>query len=283
MSPASEDMTVYAAARRDRVTMLGAVNSLRKQIATHWWHIGQLFARDFANSYQMTRFGVVWNYILPIVPITVWVLLSGLRMFPSFDGVSSVAYVTMGITLWFLFSGLVTVPIATVESKIREGAKSELPMIGFIIAGFAQLLFDTMVRAIAASLVFVFFQGAPFIASLAAPVVLLFAAVFFAGIGLFLAVFNLAFRDINKVVTMLLQYGMLLSAIVFPIDRIPLLSEYSYLNPFFVFVDSIRTLAVFGELRHPLALLGFSAAGVLLFLFACKLFYVSERRLKGFA
>ncbi|MCA8890147.1 MAG: ABC transporter permease [Parvularculaceae bacterium] len=276
-------MTIYAAAKRERISLFGAVGALKKQISTHRWHISQMFARDFKGSYQMTRFGVVWNYILPMVPITVWVLLSGLRMFPTFDGVSSVAYVTMGVTLWFLFSGFVTVPIGTIESKIREGAKSELPMIGFVIAGFAQLLFDTLVRAAAASAVFVFFQGAPKWPFIAAPVIILFAFLFFGGLGMILAIFNLAYRDINKVVTMLLQYGMLLSAIVFSIDRIPILGEFSPFNPFFVFVDSIRTLAVFGELRHPTSLAGFSIAGVIFFLFACKLFYVSEQRLKGFA
>lgn len=279
----NEAVTVYSARDAQKVGIFAAMRALAGQFRDHRWHIGQLFIRDFSNSYQLTRFGVIWNYILPIVPITVWVLLSGLRMFPSFDGVSSVVWVTMGVTLWFLFSGFLMVPISTVESKIREGTKSELPLVGFVIAGFAQLLFDTLVRVIATACVFAFFQGAPHLAALAAPLIVVAAFLFFSGIGMILAVFNLAYRDIVKVVGMVLQYGMLLSGIVFPITEVPILSDYVAFNPFFVFVDSIRTLFVKGTLAHPIALAAFSAAGVLIFALACRFFYVSEKRLKGFA
>lgn len=279
----SETVTIYSARDAQRIGFVAALRALVGQVRDHRWHIGQLFIRDFSNSYQLTRFGVVWNYILPIVPITVWVLLSGLRMFPAFDGVSSVVWVTMGVTLWFFFSGFLMLPITTVESKIREGTKSELPLVGFVIVGFAQLFFDTLVRVVATAAVFGFFQGLPHMAALAAPLVILAAFLFFAGTGLILAVFNLAYRDIAKVVGMVLQYGMLLSGIVFPITEVPFLSDYVALNPFFVFVDSIRTLFVTGTLAHPVELAAFSAIGVVIFIFACRFFHVSEKRLKGFA
>lgn len=279
----SEPVTVYSSGDAQRTGFATALAALAGQVRRNHWHIGQLFIRDFSNSYQLTRFGVVWNYVLPIVPITVWVLLSGLRMFPSFDGVSSVVWVTMGVTLWFLFSGFLMLPISTVESKIREGTKSEMPLIGFVIVGFAQLFFDTLVRVIATAGVFIFFQGLPHVGALLTPFIVLSAFMFFTGIGLILAVFNLAYRDIIKVVGMVLQYGMLLSGIVFPIADVPFLSDYVAFNPFFVFVDSIRTLFVQGTIKHPVELAVFCASGVIIFVFACRFFYISEKRLKGFA
>jgi ABC-type polysaccharide/polyol phosphate export permease len=278
-----DPVTVYSAAEDERISFASALSGLARQIARRRYHINQLFIREFASAYQLTRFGVVWNYILPIVPISVWVLLSALRMFPSFEGVSSVVNVTMGVTLWYLFAGFLMTPITTVESRIREGAKSEMPLIGYVIAGFAQLLFDTLVRVAATAAVFAYFHGAPSIGGLAAPFVVAAGFIFFSGIGLILAVFNLAYRDIVKIVGVLLQYGMLLSGIVFPIDEIPVLSDLVAFNPFYVFVDSIRTLMTSGDMRHPIALAAFSFAGALLFIFACRFFHASERRLKGFA
>lgn len=278
-----DPITVYSAADDERISLASAVTALAKQIARRRYHINQLFIREFASAYQLTRFGVVWNYVLPIVPISVWVLLSALRMFPSFEGVSSVVQVTMGVTLWYLFAGFLMTPIATVESRIREGAKSEMPLIGYVIAGFAQLLFDTLVRVAATAAVFAYFHGTPAVGALLAPFVVAAGFIFFSGVGLILAVFNLAYRDIAKIVGVLLQYGMLLSGIVFPIDEIPVLSNFVAFNPFYVFVDSIRTLMTSGEARHPIALAAFICIGALLFLFACRFFYASERRLKGFA
>ncbi|MEO1241792.1 MAG: ABC transporter permease [Pseudomonadota bacterium] len=277
----TERITIYSSST-DRLSYAGSLQRLIQQIRTHHWHISQMFNQNFTNAYRFTRFGAVWNYILPMVPITVWVLLNGLRLFPSFGDVSSVVYVTLGITLWFLFAGCVTLPINTVESKVGDAARSELPLITFVIASFAQLSFDTLVRLVATIIVFALFHGLPAITVFLTPLIAVFALIFFCGVGLLLAVFNLAYRDINKITTMLLQYGMLLSAIVFPVSRIPMLAEASIFNPFFIFVDSIRTLTVFGEIRHPVPLATFSILGILISVLACRLFFASEQRIKGF-
>lgn len=279
----SENITVYSAKKHERVSAFEAVRALATEIWTHRWHIAQIFRRDFANTYRLTRFGAIWNYILPLVPISVWVTLNSLRLFPVFDGVKSVVYVTMGVTAWFFFAGFVSVPISTVESKIKEVSRSQLPLIGVIIASFANLIFDTLVRFAGVVIVFAIFQGAPHWQVIFAPLVVLSGMLFFSGLGLTLAVFNLAYRDVAKVVSIILQYGMLLSSVVFPFDHMPPLSEISLFNPFYVFIDATRTLAVFGELRHPIALGVFSFVGVLLFLFSCRLIYVAQPRLKGFA
>lgn len=278
-----EEITVYSARTNPRTSTLEAVRMLAQEIWSHRWHIGQMFRRDFASAYLFTRFGAVWNYVLPLVPISVWVLLNGLRFFPSFEGVKSVVYVTLGVTLWFLFVGFISLPIATVESKIKEVSRSQMPLVGVIIASFAGLVFDTAVRLAGTVAVFAIFHGLPHWQVIYTPLVVFFGALLFTGLGLVLAVFNLAYRDIAKLVSITLQYGMLLSSVVFPLDGIPLLAKISLFNPFFVFIDAVRTLAVFGEIRHPTALFGFSCAAVIVFLFACRLIHVSQARLKGFA
>lgn len=278
-----EDFTVYSARWNPRVSTLEATRALAEEIWNHRWHIQQMFWRDFSNSYRLTRFGTVWNYILPLVPISVWVMLNGLRFFPVMEGVKSVVYVTIGITFWFLFAGFVSLPIASIENRIKEVSRSQMPLVGVVVASFAGLSFDTLVRLAGVVLVFALFHGAPHWQVVFAPFILVFAALFFIGLGMLLAVFNLAFRDIGKIVGIALSYGMLLSSIVFPLDHIPLLAKISLFNPFYVFVDSLRALAVFGEIRHPTALFAFSYLGVMLFLLSCRLIYVSQSRLRGFA
>ena len=266
-----------------RFTTLGAVKQMANDIWQYRWHIGQMFHRDFSGNYRLTRFGVIWNFILPLVPVTVWVMLNSLRFFPSFNGVSSVVYVTMGITLWFFFAGFVRLPIVTVESKIKQVSVSGLPLIGVIISSFAGLTFDTLVRLAGTVLVFLIFQGAPDWRIIFVPVIAIFALMLFSGMGLIFAVANLAYRDISKVVTIALQYGMLLSSVLFPLDSIAFLAKISLFNPFYIFIDAIRTLVVFGELHHPVALFAFCYLSIIVFLFACRLFHASERRIKGFA
>ncbi|MEL6371093.1 MAG: ABC transporter permease [Pseudomonadota bacterium] len=278
-----EKVTVYSAKWDPHISTFATVRALFKEIRDHRWHIAQLFRRDFFANSRLTRFGSVWNYILPLVPLTVWVLLNALRLFPGFNGVSSVVYVTLGITFWFLFAGFVSVPIGTIESRIKEVARSQMPLVGMIIAGFATLSFDTLVRIVGTAIVFAIFHGLPDWKIILVPIVVFFGTLFFSGLGLTLGVFNLAYRDIGKLVTIALQYGILLSSIIFPLDQIEFLGKISLFNPFYVFIDAIRTLTVFGEIRHPVPLAVFSGLGVLIFLFSCRLLYISQSRLKGFA
>ncbi len=280
----SEAFIVYsasAAADGRQASSINALRALYQQIVQHRWQIRQMFRQDFMRSFQFTRFGSVWNYILPLVPITVWVMLNALRFFPSFAGVSSVVYVTMGVTLWFLFAGLVSTPISVIESRLKDVVRSKIPIIGLVIASLAKLSFDTLVRLAGAAAVFVIFHGAPHWLAIAALFVAVLGVLFFSAVGLILAVFNLAFRDINKIVTIALSYGIMLSSVIFPLDRIEFLAKASLFNPFYIFIDSIRTLTVFGEVRHPAALVVFSLAGLFMFAFAARVIRRAEARLKG--
>jgi len=278
----SEKYVVYSA----KPVKAGSITSLKNLWANlnqYQWHISQMFHQDFVSAYRLTRFGAIWNYILPLVPLTVWVLLNTLRFFPSFDGVSSVVYVTIGVTLWFLFAGLVSTPITTIESRIKDSAKSRIPIVGIVVANLARLSFDTLVRIAGTALIFGLFQGAPHWMIIFVPFVAFFAFFFFSGLGLMLAIFNLAFRDINKIVPILLQYGIMLSSVIFPLDSIKVLAQVSLFNPFYVFIDTIRTLIVFGEINHPVPLAGFSVIGIIMFVFACRLIEETEPRLRGWA
>ncbi len=260
---------------------INALRALYRQIVQHRWQIRQMFRQDFKASFQFTRFGAIWNYIIPLVPLTVWVLLNALRFFPSFSGVSSVVYVTMGVTLWFLCAGLVSTPISVIEARFRDLARAKIPMIGLVIASFAKLSFDTLVRMAGVAAVFIMFHGPPHWLVVVTPVIGALAMIFFSAIGLVLAILNLAFRDINKIVTITLQYGIMLSSVIFPLDSVKFLATASLFNPFYVFIDAIRSLTVFGEVRHPVPLAVFSVAGLFLFAFAARLILRAEARLKG--
>lgn len=230
---------------------------------------------------RLTRFGSLWNYFLPLVPITVYIALMGLRVFPSFGAVSGIVYVAIGVTLWFLFAGFVQVPIQTLEGRFRELSRTEFPIMAAIVGNFGTLLFDTAIRLALVALIFVIFQGWPDWRVVFLPVLLGCAALFFFPLGLMLALLNLAYRDVNKVVRVALQYGLFLSGVLFPVEGLPVLGALEPFNPFHAFIESARTLAVSGTLTSWPSLVGFALAGLALGAVSLKAFYVLELRLRG--
>jgi ABC-type polysaccharide/polyol phosphate export permease len=81
----------------------------------------------------------------------------------------------------------------------------------------------------------------------------------------------------------LLQYGIFVSGVIFPIGASPILQSINRFNPFAVYIDASRGVVFSGAIDDPLAFAGMSAAAVVMLLLACRIFYVMERRVRGVA
>ena len=110
-------LTVYHRLSRRDASLKDALEHTIGSVIAHRWHILQTFKRDFTSQSNLTRGGALWNYILPLVPLGAYVLLMAMRLFPSFGAVNAVVYITFGATLYFLFSGLVRIPITVLEGQ----------------------------------------------------------------------------------------------------------------------------------------------------------------------
>ena len=59
-----------------------AVAALAREVCGYRSGISTIFRNDFRASYRGAALGVGWNFIVPIFPTTVYVLLVNLRVFP---------------------------------------------------------------------------------------------------------------------------------------------------------------------------------------------------------
>lgn len=272
---------IYNQRLRLRAPLGEAAEYALGSLITHRWQIIQTFRRDFTGLSDLTRWGAFWNYALPIVPLGVYVLLMALRLFPSFGEVSGVVYITMGVTLWFLFSGLLRSPVAAIERDFKSLARTDTPIFVAIATSVSTLFFETMVRAIVVIAVFIAFQGAPSWKIVYAPAFLVFGALLFASIGVILALFNLAYRDIAKILGVTLAYGIFFSGVIFPLQGGAVMDAILRANPFFVFIENIRSACVGGGIVYPSSLATFCALSVALSAIAVIFAYRSEFRLRG--
>lgn len=278
-----DKILIYRPDTRLRDSFLTAVASLAREIVQFRWHIWINFKRDFTAMYRQTGLGVVWNIILPVVPVTVYLLLAKLRVFPTYEGMDPTVYITVGVTLWFLFSGAIRIPVGIVENQSAALAKTSYPLICAILAGFAQLCFDTLVRTALVLPVMFYFVGAPPAGALFFPILLIPALTFFAGLGLTLSILNTIYRDVSKVVTVMLSYGIFVSLVIFPLPAIGIVQTIITFNPFATYIDNLRYLLVFGHLGNQHVFWITSAIGAIAFFVGCKIFHVMEQRIKGFS
>lgn len=260
-----------------------AVKQLIKDTLNFKGQILSVYKQNFKNSYYGSGLGVIWNFILPLVPITVYLFLSVIRVVPSFDGVDRASYLTFGVMAWFVFAGFVLTPISIISSRNKDAMKTSMPLIATIVAGFAELTFETFVRILLVLGIMIFMGTWP---SWTAPgLLLVFCAAFFLffGLGLVFGILNVIYRDVGRVVQILLRYGIFLSGVIFPFGNSPVTQLFNILNPFAVFVESSRQIVFKGGVETAMlqTLAIWTAIGFLVFLLGCRLFHVMEHRIRG--
>lgn len=279
--PASDkNVRFYRPDSRSKGSVFHALRALSKEVINFRSHISTIFMGDFKASYSGTVLGVLWNIILPLVPITVYILLVNLKVFPRYDGLEPSVYIAYNVTLWMLFTGLITWPIQVVRSKNQNTMKTSMPMSVAIASSFAQLSFDTLVRLVLVGVLVIAFS------QWLSPHIFIFALAFFTGmifclgIGLFLSIMNVIYPDIDRVVNIVLQYGLFLSGVIFPVSTLGPLSVLEYINPFNVFIAATRDSLFFGSYPRTDVLFWWAGVAVVILLVALRFFYIMEHRIR---
>jgi len=258
-----------------------AIRELYGEMIRYKEQIWTVFRQNFRNSYHGTSMGVAWNFILPLVPITVYLFLTKIRVFPTFDGVSGSTFLTFGVTIWYVFVGFVQLPINTVSSRSKEAMKTALPLSASIVSSFATLVFDTLVRLILVIVIVIGTKSWPEITAPGLFLVFIPGFFLFFGSGLILSILNVVYKDISRVTTILLTYGLFVSGVIFPLGTSTIAVWNSRLNPFAVFVNAGREIVFDGQLETYTPLAIWSVIGIFMFIFGARLFYVMEYRIRG--
>lgn len=260
--------------------VITAVRHIVRELVQHRDHISTAFRQDFRTLYQGTFFGVAWNVLLPLTPVMLYALLALRGVLPGFEGVNPASYVALGATIWFLLAGCIQQPLQTVRSRNTEVMKTALPLSAMVISGFAQILFDTLVRMAFVAVVILITSTKLTWSAVLLPVVLVPAILFFFGIGLILAMANVIYADVGRVTMIVLQYGIFLSGVIFPVSSLPF-SEILAWNPAYIFIEEARVL-FFRGLPENAWLLGiYAILGAAVFLLGCRIFYLMEYRVRG--
>ena len=279
--PTSTQYREYRPDSRFETSYVEAAKALFSEAIRFRSHIATIFVQQFRNSYQGTKLGVFWNFILPLLPISVYVMLATFRVFPSFEGIPAALAIAFSATIWFLFSSCISTPISVVRNRNAEAMKTSLPLSSSVIASFAQTVFELMVRGLAVvAIAAAVLQPPSWTIPLALLVVLAGVTLFF-GLGLLLAILNIVYSDIQRVVSVVLMYGIFLSGVIFPLSHINEIAWLEWANPFAAFIKASRELAFTGALTEAMPLIIWSVVGLVAALVGLRTFYVMEKRIRG--
>ncbi|MEM6680241.1 MAG: hypothetical protein AAF675_20450 [Pseudomonadota bacterium] len=233
-----------------------------------------------ARSALLGRF---WSFVLPLAPVTAFLLLNLMRVFPSTGEIHPAAYAGIGMTLWLFMQELLLNPSASIVRYRGLVGPMRFPLLAAVVAGLVPVLRDLAIRLVVVLPIAGALSGlSPLGCMLLLPALLPVMALMGAG-GLVLALLAFLADDFARLTGLLMRYVLFVSFAVFPLPLVeahPLAQVLYYANPFALYIDNLRSLLVLGTLASPLAFVLLSAFSLTAFVLALGLVHRLEPRLR---
>lgn len=245
------------------------------------WQILFLIRKEFFANHRGSVFALFWSLVLPIVPITAYIVLRAIVSGrPGEDGIHPMVYVTFGVTLWMLFKDMVLTPVQSVSKYSATIAHTELTIGGAILVGFGGIIVNTLLRfAICVPVVLILtdLQQNDLQAGLG---YLLAGIAFFFACGLISVPLTALFPDLKNIYNLIFSYMIFFSLAIFPFSRDSIAYELISWNPFASFIDAVRLELLLGRTPEGSRITLFLWATPVLVLIATFLLRRTRHRLK---
>jgi lipopolysaccharide transport system permease protein len=237
--------------------------------------------RDIKVRYKQTVIGVLWAVIQPFLTMVVFSVFFGrLAKIPS-EGIPYPIFVYTGLLPWTYFSQSLTRSSESVVASANLIRKVYFPRLVTPISASLSALVDFFISFAILLALMLYYKFLPTIGVFLFPVLVLLTFLCSTGIGFWLSALNVMYRDIRYAVPFVVNLGMFLTPVIYPVSIIP--ERYSwilYLNPMAGIIESFRA-TILGYKSIPVFGLIFSV-GITLLCFVSGVFYF-RRMEKTFA
>ncbi|MDO8846692.1 ABC transporter permease [Methylicorpusculum sp.] len=240
----------------------------------------RLMKRDFSVRYRQSLLGYVWAVLPQIVTVALFTFLAKHRVFDM--GETSLPYVLhalWSLSVWQLFSSCL---VGSTNSLVNAGSlvtKINFTKEALVFASVGQAGIDFLIRLLPITAVFIWYGYLPSIQALAIPLILILVIMMALGIGFFMAILNLVFRDAGNAISMILTFGMFLAPILYPPPIREPFVLVNTLNPFSPLVIATQELLAGQTLSQMTALPVAAGIAIMLFLLGWRVFYITLPRI----
>lgn len=236
--------------------------------------------RDIKVRYKQAMMGVAWAVFQPLITMIIFSLLFGrLAKMPS-DGIPYPIFVFLGLLPWQYFSSVITQSSASLVVEKNLITKIYFPRIILPASSALSSFVDFAIAFIMLAGIMIWYKVQITLSVLFLPVLILLVILNAVGFGLWLSALNVRYRDIQYVVPFMIQIGMFVTPVIYPLSMASDKSWIKFLlmlNPMTGVIEAFRACVV-GTLEIPWQALGVSTAvGLFIFITGAMYFKKVER------
>ena len=215
--------------------------------------------RDIKVRYKQTALGIGWVVLQPLLLMLVFTMFFGRLVELPSDGIPYPLFTYTALLPWQLFSRALNEGSMSLIAHERVITKTYFPRILLPASAVLAGLIDFGI-AFLLMIGFILFYGVhPGLAIFTLPVFVLLVVMTAFGVSLWLAAFNVLYRDVRYVLPFLTQLWMFATPIIYPVSVVPDSWRLLYsLNPMVGVVEGFRW-ALLGNTSGMDAMFGLSA------------------------
>ncbi|MDR3764907.1 MAG: ABC transporter permease [Acidobacteriota bacterium] len=189
-----------------------------------WYYRGVLYImawRDIKLRYRQTVLGGAWAVLQPLLAMLIFTVFFGrVGRFQSGDTPYAI-FAYAGLLPWTFFSNAVTLSSNSLLGNQALVSKVYFPRLFIPLGAIGALLLDLLVGLGLAFVLLFYYHRPLYLTLLLLPFFMVAAVGASAGVGLVLAALNVRYRDVKYVVPFLVQMGMFVTPIIYPVNVAP--------------------------------------------------------------
>ena len=192
-----------------------------KEILLYRELLGFLVWRDVKIRYRQTLLGGLWAVLQPLIAMVIFTFIFNRLAGVKSDGPPYPLFALAGVAPWTFFSTAVSQSSNSLVSSQQLVSKVYFPRVFIPLASVAALLLDLVLSLGLLAVLMIYYHWHVSVKILLLPVFMLSGVLAAAGVGLTLSAFNVSFRDVKYAVPFLVQMGLFVTPVIYPIRYIP--------------------------------------------------------------
>ena len=276
-------MKIYSSNYRCNANILTALIALFQQAMTYRWQIWLAIKKNIHATYQQDVFGLFWSIVMPIIPMTVYMVLAQIKVFKTVDDMPFIYYIAMGMLIWLLMATTIHAIILAIKAEKSILTTTNFPIFPALLSRLGEVLHDTTIRFIVLAIIVVWYQiDITFTSLLLALLSLIPAIIFALGLGMMFSILDVVVQDTRRIVLLVLRYGLFISSVIFPFPEWGIPGLLNKFNIFNTYVNATRDLLHHGSIQHLDVFIYSSIVSVVIFLIAAKLVYSMDYKIRAY-
>lgn len=232
----------------------------------------QLVSRDVKLKYRRSFLGYLWSILNPLFVMIIMTIVFSTMFSRNIENFP--VYLFTGKMLFDFTSTSTKQAMVSITGNGALIKKAYVPKYIFTVSKVTSCMIDLLFSFGALIIVVLATRANVSWTFILFPIVIAQIYTFCCGLGLFLAAYNVFFRDIQYIYNAVVTAWMYLTPIFYPVESLPPQVQFIVkgLNPLYYYVAQFRDLVYTGQLPGPRIFFGGCIIAILMFIIGMRVF-----------